>query len=129
MLFATIAISIDAMLPALDEIGRTLSPDAPNLAQLVVTAFVFGMGLGTLFAGPLSDTFGRKPVILAGAALYCLAAVACWAAPSKSIPLSRYIPLLAPSGWCPRSLSSLAPPGSSQKPKPWGFAAIRPTIR
>ena len=82
MLFATIAISIDAMLPALDEIGRTLSPDAPNLAQLVVTAFVFGMGLGTLFAGPLSDTFGRKPVILAGAALYCLAAVACWAAPS-----------------------------------------------
>ena len=59
MLFATIAISIDAMLPALPQIAATLSPGAPNAAQLVVTSFVFGMGLGTLFTGPLSDAFGR----------------------------------------------------------------------
>jgi DHA1 family bicyclomycin/chloramphenicol resistance-like MFS transporter len=59
MLFATIALSIDAMLPALPEIAATLSPDSPNRAQLVVTSFVLGMGLGTLFAGPLSDAFGR----------------------------------------------------------------------
>lgn len=78
MLFATIALSIDAMLPALPEIAATLTPNAPNRAQLVVTSFVLGMGLGTLVAGPLSDTFGRKPVILAGAALYCLATLACF---------------------------------------------------
>ena len=36
------------------------------------------MGLGTLFAGPLSDAFGRKPVIIGGAVLYAWAAAA-WA--------------------------------------------------
>jgi len=81
-LFATIAISIDAMLPALPEIAASLSPDAPNLAQLVVTSFVFGMGFGTLFVGPLSDAFGRKPVIIVSAGIYIIAAIACYFAPS-----------------------------------------------
>ena len=82
LLFATIALSIDAMLPALPQIALALSPDDPNKAQLVITSFVLGMGVGTLFAGPLSDAFGRKATILAGFALYILAALACWAAPS-----------------------------------------------
>ncbi|MBN9675005.1 multidrug effflux MFS transporter [Salipiger bermudensis] len=75
MLFATIAFSIDAMLPALPEIGADLTPDAINRAQLVVTSFVFGMGIGTFFTGPLSDVFGRKPVLLGGAALYVVASI------------------------------------------------------
>jgi MFS transporter, DHA1 family, multidrug resistance protein len=87
MLFATIAISIDAMLPALPEIAATLSPDAPNAAQLVVTSFVLGMGIGTLFTGPLSDAFGRKRVILVGSGLYALAALACFFAPSLEVLL------------------------------------------
>jgi MFS transporter, DHA1 family, multidrug resistance protein len=87
-LFATIAISIDAMLPALPEIAATLSPDAPNAAQLVVTSFVLGMGIGTLFTGPLSDAFGRKRVILVGSGLYALAALACYFAPSLEILLA-----------------------------------------
>ncbi|OYU39145.1 MAG: multidrug MFS transporter [Pseudorhodobacter sp. PARRP1] len=81
-LFAMVAISIDAMLPALPEIAAALSPDAPNRAQLVITSFVFGMGLGTLFVGPLSDAYGRKPVIYAGAGLYALTALACYFANS-----------------------------------------------
>lgn len=81
-LFAMVAISIDAMLPALPEIAAIMSPDAPNRAQLVITSFVFGMGLGTLFVGPLADAFGRKPVIYAGTALYALTALACYFANS-----------------------------------------------
>jgi MFS transporter, DHA1 family, multidrug resistance protein len=88
MLFATIAISIDAMLPALPEIAATLSPEAPNAAQLVVTSFVLGMGIGTLFTGPLSDAFGRKRVILVGSGLYALAALACAFAPNLEILLA-----------------------------------------
>ncbi len=88
MLFATIAISIDAMLPALPEIAATLSPEAPNAVQLVVTSFVLGMGIGTLFTGPLSDAFGRKRVILVGSGLYALAALACAFAPNLEILLA-----------------------------------------
>lgn len=92
LLFATIALSIDAMLPALPDIAAALSPGDPNKAQLVITSFVLGMGLGTLFAGPLSDSFGRKTMILAGFVLYILAALACWAAPSlETLLLARVV--------------------------------------
>ncbi len=82
MLFATVALAIDAMLPALPAIAAALSPDAPNLAQLVVTSFVFGMGVGTLISGPVSDAFGRKPVLIGCATLYIVSAALCFAAPS-----------------------------------------------
>lgn len=75
MLFATIAFSIDGMLPALPDIAAELSAADPKRAQLVVTSFVFGMGIGTLLTGPLSDTFGRRPVLLAGALLYMAGAL------------------------------------------------------
>lgn len=74
MLFATIAFSIDAMLPALPEIAAELTPADPNRAQLILTAFVLGMGAGTLIAGPVSDAIGRKSTILAGFSLYVLGA-------------------------------------------------------
>ena len=70
VLFATIAFSIDSMLPALPEIAGELSPADPNRAQLVLTAFVFGMGAGTLVAGPLSDAIGRKTTITGAIGLY-----------------------------------------------------------
>lgn len=104
MLFATIAFSIDSMLPALPEIAAELTPDAPNAAQLILTSFVFGMGFGTLFAGPLSDSFGRKPVIMAGAVLYCVAAVAAYFAPTlELVLLARFVQGLGAAG--PRVVS------------------------
>jgi hypothetical protein len=75
VLFATIAFSIDAMLPALPEIAAELTPDAVNRAQLVLTTFVLGMGRGTLIAGPISDAVGRKPAITAFVGLYVAGAV------------------------------------------------------
>ncbi|MDJ0820981.1 MAG: multidrug effflux MFS transporter [Paracoccaceae bacterium] len=75
MMFSTIAFSIDAMLPALPEIGAALTPEDVNQAQLVITSFVLGMGIGTLFTGPLSDRFGRRPVIVAGVGLYIISAL------------------------------------------------------
>lgn len=75
LIMATTAFSIDAMLPALPQIADSLTPDAPNRAQLIITSFVLGMGVGTLVTGPLSDAFGRKPVVVAGSALYAVGAV------------------------------------------------------
>ncbi|WP_299813642.1 multidrug effflux MFS transporter [uncultured Jannaschia sp.] len=99
MLVATIAFSIDSMLPALPEIGRQLSPGSANAAQLVIVAFVFGMGLGTLFVGPMSDALGRKNVMLGGAILYCVGALAASVAPSlETLLLARVVQGLGASG-------------------------------
>ena len=87
MLFATIALSIDAMLPALPDIAAALSPAAPNRAQLVVTSFVFGMGLGTLVMGPISDAVGRKKVVMVGGVFFILASLACYVAASLDMLL------------------------------------------
>ncbi len=87
MLFATIALSIDAMLPALPAIAAELSPGDTNRALLVVSSFFLGMGLGTFVAGPVSDAFGRKPVILACAVIYAAATVLSYFAPSLELLL------------------------------------------
>ena len=76
MLAATVAFSIDAMLPSLPAIGNDLSPVDPQRSQLVIGAFVIGMGVGTLFAGPLSDAFGRRSIAAGGAIIYILGALA-----------------------------------------------------
>jgi DHA1 family bicyclomycin/chloramphenicol resistance-like MFS transporter len=88
MMFAMTAFSIDAMLPALPQIGEELSPENLNAAQLILTAFVLGMGIGTFFTGPLSDSFGRKPVIYAGIVLYMVGAVLAWAAQTLELVLA-----------------------------------------
>jgi MFS transporter, DHA1 family, multidrug resistance protein len=92
MLFATVAFSIDSMLPALPQIAAELVSDQPNRAQLIIASFVFGMGVGTLFAGPLSDSYGRKTVILAGGLLYIAAAGLAYLAPSlDTILAARFL--------------------------------------
>jgi DHA1 family bicyclomycin/chloramphenicol resistance-like MFS transporter len=103
-IFATVAFSIDAMLPALPEIAAELTPEDANRAQLILTSFVLGMGIGTLVVGPISDALGRKPVILMGAALYLLGAGLALIAPSlEMILLARVIQGLGAAG--PRVVS------------------------
>lgn len=75
LISAVVAFSIDSMLPALGDIARDLVPENPNRAQLVLSAFLIGMGIGTFFAGPLSDAFGRRRTVTWGFALYALAAL------------------------------------------------------
>ena len=99
MLFATIALSIDAMLPALPAIAAELSPEATNRAQLVVGLFFAGMGCGTLIAGPVSDAIGRKATLLICAATFLAGAALCAAAPSLTLLLAaRFVQGLGASG-------------------------------
>ena len=73
--FSAIAFSIDAILPALPEISAVMSPTSPNKTQLVISSFVIGMGIATLFTGPLSDSFGRKKIIFFGGVIYITGAL------------------------------------------------------
>lgn len=91
MMFATIAFSIDSMLPALPEIGKELTPENINRAQLILTSFVLGMGIGTFFTGPLSDAFGRRTVMFAASGLYIAAAGVAWYSSSFELVLAARI--------------------------------------
>jgi DHA1 family bicyclomycin/chloramphenicol resistance-like MFS transporter len=70
LMISLVALSIDAMLPALPAIGADLGVHRANDAQLVLSALFFGLALAQMVYGPLSDSFGRKPVIYAGFAIF-----------------------------------------------------------
>jgi MFS transporter, DHA1 family, multidrug resistance protein len=81
-LMALNAFAIDAMIPALPDIGADLGVADDNRRQLVVVAYMLGFGSTQLIWGPLADRFGRKPVLAAGVALYFLFAMLCGLATS-----------------------------------------------
>ncbi len=70
LLISLVALSTDAMLPALTAIAGDLGASRPNDAQFVVTALFLGLGFGQIVFGPLSDSIGRKPAIHTGLILY-----------------------------------------------------------
>ncbi|WP_417228040.1 multidrug effflux MFS transporter [Amphritea sp.] len=75
LLISLAALSIDSMIPALGEIGRDLKVADPNDNQLVIIAFLAGMGIGQFLYGPLSDSFGRKLAVLLGLSIFVLGTV------------------------------------------------------
>jgi DHA1 family bicyclomycin/chloramphenicol resistance-like MFS transporter len=72
-----VAMSIDAMLPALPAIAADLRAADPNDRQLVLTAFFAGLTIGQLISGPLSDSVGRKLTIYVGIGLFIAGGVLC----------------------------------------------------
>jgi DHA1 family bicyclomycin/chloramphenicol resistance-like MFS transporter len=82
------ALAIDSMVPALPAIGAALGVADPNSRQLVVSLYVLGFGFSQILYGPLSDRFGRKPVLGVSLVLYVGCALACWAAPSFHLLLA-----------------------------------------
>jgi MFS transporter, DHA1 family, multidrug resistance protein len=81
-LMALNAFAIDAMIPALPDIGRSLQVARENDRQLVVIAYFVGFASTQLLWGPLADRFGRKPIMAAGVGLYGLFALLCAFAPT-----------------------------------------------
>jgi DHA1 family bicyclomycin/chloramphenicol resistance-like MFS transporter len=74
-LMAANALAIDAMLPALPAIGAALDVTEDNRRQLIITAYLLGFGAAQLVYGPVSDRFGRKPVLIASLLAYGIFAV------------------------------------------------------
>jgi DHA1 family bicyclomycin/chloramphenicol resistance-like MFS transporter len=76
-LMAMVALSIDAVLPALKQIGITVGYQKETDGQLLVTMIFLGLGIGQLILGPLSDTYGRKKIIYLGLILFILSSFVC----------------------------------------------------
>src|SRR5688500_5799750 len=74
---AMAAMSLDLLLPAFPERGESsfIEP-VPTGRTRVITAFFVGLGFGQLVYGPLSDRFGRKPILYLGIAVYIAGAIA-----------------------------------------------------
>ena len=70
MMMSLMALSIDAMLPALPQIGSDLNVQSANERQLIVSTIFLGVAVGQFFFGPLSDKTGRKPAMYIGYSLY-----------------------------------------------------------
>jgi DHA1 family bicyclomycin/chloramphenicol resistance-like MFS transporter len=87
-LMALNAFAIDAMVPALPEIGRSLDVAHENDQQLVVIAYFVGFASTQLVWGPLADRFGRKPIMAAGVSLYGIFALLCAFAQSFGLLLA-----------------------------------------
>ncbi len=75
-------LAMDMMLPALPNIAAEFHIAAANRPQAVLSVFLLGFGIGQFVMGPLSDRFGRRPVLLGGMALYVVASLLAIAAPS-----------------------------------------------
>ena len=68
--------SIDTYLPAFTGIAQAIGA-SPVEMQQTLSAYLFGFAIMNLFHGALSDSFGRRPVVLAGLAVFTLASVGC----------------------------------------------------
>ncbi|TCK64778.1 DHA1 family bicyclomycin/chloramphenicol resistance-like MFS transporter [Winogradskyella wandonensis] len=76
-LMSIVALSIDAVLPALPEIGSFLNVGDTSDNPKVITFIFLGLGFGQLLFGPLSDSFGRKPIVYIGFIVFIIASVIC----------------------------------------------------
>ena len=88
MMVSLVALSIDAMLPALPEIGRDLGVQRENDNQLIISMLFLGMAMGQIVYGPLSDSTGRKPAIYLGFGLFMVGSILCLLATNFTIMLT-----------------------------------------
>lgn len=71
-LMSMVALSIDAMLPALGIIGQDLNVANANDSQLIISSVFLGMAFGLIIYGPISDSFGRKKAIYLGVGIFLI---------------------------------------------------------
>jgi len=94
---ALTALAIDMSLPALPALSAEFDA-SPERVQLTLSLFIIGYAGGQIFHGPLSDRFGRKPVLIGGLVIYVAAAIAC--AVSQSIDVLIAARLVMGFGGC-----------------------------
>lgn len=97
------ALAIDAMLPAFPRMVSGLGLSDANDVQYVIGVYLLANGVGSLFHGPLSDRFGRRPILLGAITGYILSAFACGFATSFEMLLATRVV----QGLCGAALSVL----------------------
>ncbi|MGI9017250.1 MAG: multidrug effflux MFS transporter [Euzebya sp.] len=93
MSMAVVALGIDLLLPAFADVRADLGLPADSTAVAgLITAYFIGMALGQPLYGPLSDQWGRKPLLYASYVVYAVGALLSAVAPTLPLLLvSRFI--------------------------------------
>jgi DHA1 family bicyclomycin/chloramphenicol resistance-like MFS transporter len=98
MLIALGPLSTDMYLPSLPSIASALGAETSRV-QLTLSVYLVGFAAGQIFYGPVSDKIGRKPTVLFGLGLYCLASAACALAQSIEVLIAaRFVQALGAAG-------------------------------
>ena len=105
MLVAIGPLSTDLYLPSLPTLVREFDASVSEV-QLTLSVFLFGFAVSQLIFGPLSDRFGRKPILIAGLTIFALASAACALATSVSMLIG--LRLLQAVGACSAGVVSRA---------------------
>ena len=87
LLMSIVALAIDALLPALDFIAPDISITDPKENQLLIIMIFLGLGIGSLFFCPLSDSLGRKPIVFLGFGIFIISSFICIYAKSLELML------------------------------------------
>ncbi|MBT0586213.1 multidrug effflux MFS transporter [Alteromonas oceanisediminis] len=99
LMTSLVALSIDAMLPAMNQIGADLGSDSQQQIHLIVSIFFIGMAFGQLFFGPFADARGRRETILVGLLVFAVGTVICMLSESMEVMLlGRLIQAFGVSG-------------------------------
>ena len=94
-----VALAIDALLPAHGVIGAAYNVKNANDTQYIVYCVFAGLGIGQFLYGPAADAHGRRPVVLAGLALFAVGTLCAAAAPSYPVLLlGRFLQGLGVAG-------------------------------
>ena len=76
-LMSIVALAIDALLPAINQISSDIGIQNTTDNQLLITMIFLGLGFGQLFFGPISDSLGRKPIVFMGFGVFIIASFIC----------------------------------------------------
>jgi len=83
-------LGMHVIIPALPATARALGMSI-GTAQLTITLYLIGLAIGQLLYGPVSDQFGRRPVLLAGLSLFTAASIVTALAPNATILIAARI--------------------------------------
>jgi len=83
-LVAIAPLSTNMYLPALPDIAQHFQAPMGDV-QLTLSMYLVGFAVGQLILGPLSDRFGRRPVLIGGLIAFCIASIACWLASNVAL--------------------------------------------
>ena len=90
-------LAMHMFVPALTVAGHDLDVDAATI-RMTISVYIFGLAVGQLVYGPLSDVFGRRPTLLVGLALYTTGGLAATLAPNVGVLIAAR--LVQAAGGC-----------------------------